>query len=704
MTPLCNLGAEETGGERVKVYVRVRPTKTNHGETPGALRLGHDGKAVLARREGYAPAQFCFDGVLGSTASQGEVYEAAASQAVVDVLNGFNATVLAYGQTGAGKTHTLSNIQPQAVGLIPRAISEIFQAIARCPPMCSYSVSMSYLQIYCEMIQDLLHPEAGDNLPIRELADGTVKVQGLRQVQIKSVEECLSMLQLGNRNRTVAFTALNAHSSRSHAVLMIRVEQSRDITENVESLPNSSRQRRIRVGTLFMVDLAGSERLKKSKSIGQRATEAKSINLSLTTLGMCVNARASNTKVHVPFRDSKLTRLLQDSLGGNARTSLVVAVSDAVEHADETVQSLMFGSRAMRVVTHAQVNERLTGGPNSNWKEVQSIEDATSALSKTLLLKENELEAALKRLQEQEEQSRKVVEALRLEQMETEARAAALETRHAEAFERLLSQGAERERLLLARAQRAEGKVTEMEANYKSEVERVQAQYAKELSEKQKEIAVLVSQRDKEHAEALEAAHRKAEAASKEAQLLTGQVQELAGRLKVAKRKIHEAEKAAVAARRAHSDLLSSLARNRQVNAAATTIQRAYRAYRVKKLERAQTNGVLALSEARSALGSLAVQHAELEARRASNLVFAGQTLLGESVGALQQTVEELLAAFLLPHRDLKAVQKYKEGSRKGVHPINNGVSRAEFQIPALHSLSSVDMSSHLQFEHQRYQ
>lgn len=321
--------------ERVKVFVRVRPTNIVAEETPGALRFRPDKKSIgiVAREDRTRLAEYTFDGVLGQDATQADVYSTAAKDAVSDVLHGFNATVLAYGQTGAGKTHTLG-CAPKAdsIGIIPRAMSEIFDVVGN-DALSEYEISLSYLQVYCEQIQDLLCPENGENLAIREDTTGSVHVPGLTAARVTSLQDCLHLMQMGNRNRKVAFTSLNATSSRSHAVLMLTVvkRSASNTTVGASScapaapnrVPNGDRTsssnkksgndadvqaRRVRIGRLYLVDLAGSERLKKSGSTGLRASEAKHINLSLTTLGKCINARAIGGNVHVPFRDSKLTR------------------------------------------------------------------------------------------------------------------------------------------------------------------------------------------------------------------------------------------------------------------------------------------------------------------------------------------------------------------------------------------------------------
>eukprot|EP00798_Chlamydomonas_sp_ICE-L_P003293 gene3293-13319_t len=350
--------------ERVRVVVRLRPPLG--GEDAGGALAHEAGSNNLVLHRPDAPvthSEFCFDTVLSPEASQHDVFNAGVRDVVDDVMNGYNGTVMAYGQTGTGKTYTLGNTQPSAIGMIPRAVAEIFQR-ANADQFYNYHVSMAYIQIYMELIQDLLRPES-ENLQIREDAvnQGGVYVAGVHYAPVSSLQECLHFLELGERNRTFAFTDLNAHSSRSHAVVMVNVVRSRKYLTAAEKAEASKAEKggivpqTVKVGKLYLVDLAGSERLKKSKSVGLRASEARSINLSLTTLGMCISSRAADS-AHVPFRDSKLTRLLQESLGGNAKTTLLLCVASAREHVDETLQSLQFGSRAMCVKNKPVVNER----------------------------------------------------------------------------------------------------------------------------------------------------------------------------------------------------------------------------------------------------------------------------------------------------------------------------------------------------------
>jgi hypothetical protein len=820
--PIPALAKQEE--ERVKVFVRVRPTHAN--ETPNALKLKSSGNSVTiaTHRNGgdVHAADFSFDRVLGPEASQADVYEIAARQAVQDVLLGYNATLMAYGMSGSGKTYSLGGeIQPDAVGIIPRAFGDIFDAV-HADPSHAYTITFSYLQIYCEQIQDLLCPDSGDNLSIREGPAG-VYVPNLKQIEVTSLEDCLQLLQIGSRNRNVAFTALNPDSSRSHAVVIATVIRRPLVIA-------AGRAPRVHVGKLFMVDLAGSERLKKSKSIGVRANEAKAINLSLTTLGMCVSARASGS-AHIPFRDSKLTRLLQESLGGNARTSLVVCCASAAEHAEETLHSLQFGSRAMRVVTQAKVNECSefdNDGKNGQRGIPGSPGQMTSrtlTLLESLLEKDVELEALQAQLKASEQQSRQVVEALKHEHEAMAEKAAALAAQHAaqqaeqEMLHRAVVDAEERvaqaeahfneqkevleaqveslkadalrsakeaeaaHRLLeserIAMEERIEQELTAFELANQENIASLQQQHAlalaaavaeetaklefafKEFESVQQQLEMVTAELEAERLSAAEKvqqgeatwAHKrkviidraetrkkelKAEIAAKEAesmelraavergQLELGEAQKATARLEqklkvkdselshlhsqvVELQKIaHEAQQTAAAAEEraaraedARARLAYSIRRDKHLNQAATVIQRAYRAHRLRALQMQRSEGFAALSEAQMALGSLAQQHAELEARRHSNLALTGQTLVAESLGCLQDLVENLVAEFLLPSKDLKAVQRLRAMAPLGGQGQHHGQQQQQNQFEndligafRVHERASRDSSS----------
>jgi kinesin family protein 5 len=297
------------------------------------------------------------------------VYDAVARPVVDGVIGGYNGCVMAYGQTGSGKTYTLGNgvgdsdtglLGDPNAGVVPRALEHIFGS-AR--PGAGVRVHISYVQIYCEMIQDLLDPATGT---LRLRGDGArggeeVNIEGATEVRVRSVAAAIDHVRRGNKNRVTALTNLNAASSRSHAVLIVRVErrvlavagEQQQQQQQQQQQPHRGRRT---VGKLMLVDLAGSERMKKSRSEGLRASEARSINLSLTCLGNVVRALSDERQTHIPFRESKLTRLLQPALSGGAKVSLVVTVGPSPAHILETVSSLSFGQRAMQVQTYARVN------------------------------------------------------------------------------------------------------------------------------------------------------------------------------------------------------------------------------------------------------------------------------------------------------------------------------------------------------------
>ncbi|KAG4117352.1 hypothetical protein ERO13_D12G224700v2 [Gossypium hirsutum] len=270
---------------------------------------------------------------------------------------------MAYGQTGTGKTYTLGRLGEEDTanrGIMVRAMEDI---LAEVSPEID-SVLVSYLQLYMESLQDLLDP-TNDNISIvEEPKSGDVSLPGATLVEIRDQQSFLELLRLGEAHRHAANTKLNTESSRSHALLMVHVKRTVKGREpahssdngNSTSMARSLRPPLVRKGKLVVVDLAGSERIDKSGSDGHTREEAKSINLSLSALGKCINALAENS-AHVPVRDSKLTRLLRDSFGGTARTSLVITVGPSPRHRGETASTIMFGQRAMKVENMLKLKE-----------------------------------------------------------------------------------------------------------------------------------------------------------------------------------------------------------------------------------------------------------------------------------------------------------------------------------------------------------
>nr|BAA88837.1 kinesin like protein [Caenorhabditis elegans] len=278
---------------------------------------------------------FTFDAIYDENSTQSDLYEETFRDLVDSVLNGYNATIFAYGQTGTGKTHTMEgkSSDPEQRGVIYKCIDHIFEHMAASHNQ-EYLVRASYLEIYQEELRDLLEAESNKKLEIKERPDGGVYVKDLTSKLTRTVGEIHEVMIRGNGHRSVGRTNMNEHSSRSHAIFIITVECSR-IGEDGES--------HITVGRLNLVDLAGSERQSKTGATGERFKEATKINLSLSALGNVISALVDAKSAHIPYRDSKLTRLLQDSLGGNSKT--------------ETLGTLRYANRAKNIKNQPKINE-----------------------------------------------------------------------------------------------------------------------------------------------------------------------------------------------------------------------------------------------------------------------------------------------------------------------------------------------------------
>uniref|UniRef100_A0AAX7T0D4 Kinesin motor domain-containing protein n=1 Tax=Astatotilapia calliptera TaxID=8154 RepID=A0AAX7T0D4_ASTCA len=296
---------------------------------------------------------FTYDYVFEPTAEQEEVFSTAVSPLLSGLFKGYHATVLAYGQTGSGKTfsmggtYTTAQENEPSVGVIPRVIRCIF-AEKEQRTDCEFCLAVSYLEIYNEEILDLLcSSKDKPAISIREDPKEGIKIVGLTEKQVFSAPEMVSCLELGNSARTVGSTAMNAASSRSHAIFTITLEQRRG-TDKADSV----------VSKLHLVDLAGSERQKKTKAEGDRLKEGISINRGLLSLGNVISALGDESKKNtfVPYRDSKLTRLLQDSLGGNSHTLMIACVSPADSNMEETINTLRYADRARKIKNKPVVN------------------------------------------------------------------------------------------------------------------------------------------------------------------------------------------------------------------------------------------------------------------------------------------------------------------------------------------------------------
>ncbi|XP_043495291.1 kinesin-like protein KIF3B [Polistes fuscatus] len=290
---------------------------------------------------------FTFDAVYDWHSTQQELYEETVRPLVSSVLDGFNGTIFAYGQTGTGKTYTMegSKMEHERRGIIPRSFEHIFNHIGRSENM-QYLVRASYLEIYQEEIRDLLHRDQSLRFELKEKPESGVFVKDLSTAVCKSAAEIQRLMNEGNQNRTIGATNMNEHSSRSHAIFLITIEMG-SIGDNGG----------IRVGRLNLVDLAGSERQSKTGASGERLKEASKINLSLSALGNVISALVDGKTTHVPYRDSKLTRLLQDSLGGNSKTIMVANIGPASYNYDETLTTLRYANRAKNIKNKPRINE-----------------------------------------------------------------------------------------------------------------------------------------------------------------------------------------------------------------------------------------------------------------------------------------------------------------------------------------------------------
>lgn len=366
---------------RVRVAVRLRPRNAEElvadADFADCVELQPELKRLKLRKNNWDSDTYEFDEVLTEFASQKRVYEVVAKPVVESVLDGYNGTVMAYGQTGTGKTFTLGElgeVNTSARGIMVRSMEDVLADIS----LENDSVCVSYLQLYMETIQDLLDP-ANDNIAmVEDPKTGDVSVPGATLVEIRDQRSFVDLLRLGEAHRFAANTKLNTESSRSHAILMVHVKRSvmekeADLSNHKDNNTHAAKAFKppvVRKGKLVVVDLAGSERIHKSGSEGHTLEETKFINLSLSALGKCINALAEN-RAHVPVRDSKLTRLLRDSFGGSARTSLVVTIGPSPRHRGETASTILFGQRAMKVENMLKIKEEFDYKSLSRKLEIQ---------------------------------------------------------------------------------------------------------------------------------------------------------------------------------------------------------------------------------------------------------------------------------------------------------------------------------------------
>ncbi|KAG2498997.1 hypothetical protein HYH03_003183 [Edaphochlamys debaryana] len=341
-------------GECVKVSVRCRPLNSKEKADNRSTIVDVDSKTgtvTLTNPKGDEPPKtFTFDMAFDWNVTQREVYDVVARPIVMSVSNGFNGTIFAYGQTGTGKTHTMEGAPtPELQGIIPNCFDHIFEIVNSSPPNKQWMVRAAYLEIYNEEVRDLLSKDPKNKLELKENKDSGVYVKGLNAFVVKSVPELKNVLEVGRGNRSVGATLMNQDSSRSHSIFTVTIET----IETTKAQPEGH----IRVGKLNLVDLAGSERQSKTGATGDRLKEATKINLSLSALGNVISALVEGKGGHVPYRDSKLTRLLQDSLGGNTKTTMCANMGPADWNYDETLSTLRYANRAKNIKNKPKINE-----------------------------------------------------------------------------------------------------------------------------------------------------------------------------------------------------------------------------------------------------------------------------------------------------------------------------------------------------------
>ncbi|XP_007107441.1 kinesin-like protein KIF22 isoform X2 [Physeter macrocephalus] len=336
---------------RVRVAVRLRPFvdgAAGENDTPCVRGLDSCSLEIANWRNHQETLKYQFDAFYGERSSQQDIYAGSVQPILRHLLEGQNASVLAYGPTGAGKTHTMLG-SPEQPGVIPRALMDLLQLTreesAEGRPW-ALSVTMSYLEIYQEKVLDLLEPSSGD-LVIREDCRGNILIPGLTQKPITSFADFEQHFLPASRNRTVGATRLNQRSSRSHAVLLVKVDQRERLAPF-----------RQREGKLYLIDLAGSEDNRRTGNKGLRLKESGAINTSLFVLGKVVDALNQGLP-RVPYRDSKLTRLLQDSLGGSAHSILIANIAPERCFYLDTVSALNFAARSKEVINRPFTNESL---------------------------------------------------------------------------------------------------------------------------------------------------------------------------------------------------------------------------------------------------------------------------------------------------------------------------------------------------------
>ncbi|XP_074113498.1 kinesin-like protein KIF13A isoform X5 [Cotesia typhae] len=378
--------------DKIKVAVRVRPFNRRELELGTQCVVEMTGQQTILQHptsmdkiERNKPKTFAFDHCFFSLdpggenfASQNVVFDALGRDILDNAFQGYNACIFAYGQTGSGKSYTMMGSGDNK-GIIPRLCDNLFDMIAKQQSSeLTYKVEVSYMEIYNEKVHDLLDPKPNkQSLKVREHNVLGPYVDGLSQLAVTSYQDIDNLMTEGNKSRTVAATNMNSESSRSHAVFSVILTQT--LTDMRSGVSGE------KVSRMSLVDLAGSERAVKTGAVGDRLKEGSNINKSLTTLGLVIskladqNSGGKNRDKFVPYRDSVLTWLLKDNLGGNSKTVMVATISPAADNYEETLSTLRYADRAKRIVNHAVVNE------DPNARIIRELRQEVEALKEMLL-------------------------------------------------------------------------------------------------------------------------------------------------------------------------------------------------------------------------------------------------------------------------------------------------------------------------------
>ncbi|GLJ30794.1 hypothetical protein SUGI_0610950 [Cryptomeria japonica] len=326
---------------------------------------------------------YAFDFAFGPQLTNRDVYKTTILPMIGGVIQGLNATIFAYGATGSGKTYTMAGT-PEDPGLMVLSLRTIFDLISKEESSLDFDVTCSYLEVYNEVIYDLLDKSSG-HLELREDPDQGITVAGLRRIKVNSADKIFELLNVGNSRRKTESTEANATSSRSHAVLEITVKRQQK---------NQYRSQVLR-GKLALVDLAGSERASETNNAGQKLRDGANINRSLLALATCINALGKQQKkglAYVPYRNSKLTRILKDGLSGNSRTIMIATVSPADDQYHHTINTLKYADRAKEIKTHIQKNIGTVDSHVADYQRmIDNLQVEVCQLRKELAEKESQL-------------------------------------------------------------------------------------------------------------------------------------------------------------------------------------------------------------------------------------------------------------------------------------------------------------------------